>query len=37
VRACFDLRYSSAVMAAQYVEIYNALLSDNPVPARKAA
>jgi glycosyltransferase involved in cell wall biosynthesis len=37
VRACFDLRYCSAVMAARYVDIYTALLTDNPVPARKAA
>lgn len=37
VRACFDLRYCSAVMAAQYVDIYKALLTDNPVPARVAA
>jgi glycosyltransferase involved in cell wall biosynthesis len=37
VRACFDLRYCSAVMAAQYVNIYEALLSESPVPARAAA
>jgi glycosyltransferase involved in cell wall biosynthesis len=37
VRACFDLRYCSAVMATQYVNIYNALLSEYPVPAREAA
>ena len=37
VRACFDLRYCSAVMAAQYVDIYRKLLSENPVTAREAA
>jgi glycosyltransferase involved in cell wall biosynthesis len=37
VRACFDLRYSSAVMAAQYVNIYKKMLSEIPVSARAAA
>lgn len=37
VRACFDLRYSATVMATRYVEIYNNLLSQNPVTARVAA
>ena len=37
VRACFDLRYSSTVMAAQYVEIYAKLLSESPVTTRVAA
>lgn len=37
VRACFDLRYSSAVMAAQYADVYKKLLSENPVTARVAA
>jgi glycosyltransferase involved in cell wall biosynthesis len=37
VRACFELRYSSAVMAAQYVDIYRKLLSEKPVTNREAA
>ena len=37
VRACFDLRYSSAVMAAQYVNIYKKMLFEIPVSARAAA
>ncbi|MGN6147573.1 MAG: glycosyltransferase family 4 protein [Rhizomicrobium sp.] len=37
VRACFDLRYCSAVMATQYVNIYKTMLSEHPVPAREAA
>ena len=37
VRACFDLRYSSAVMAAQYVNIYKKMLSEIPVSTRAAA
>ncbi|HEY2033578.1 MAG TPA: glycosyltransferase family 4 protein [Rhizomicrobium sp.] len=37
VRARFDLRYSSAVMAARYVDIYKKLLSESPAAAREAA
>lgn len=36
VRACFELRYCSAVMAARYLDIYNDLLSESPA-AREAA
>ena len=37
VRACFDLRYSSAVMAARYLDIYKTLLSESPAASRAAA
>jgi glycosyltransferase involved in cell wall biosynthesis len=37
VRAYFDLRFSSAVMATQYVEIYRKLLSQSPASACEAA
>ena len=37
VRASFELRYSSAVMAERYLGIYRDLLSENPVTAREAA
>ena len=37
VHASFDLRFSSAVMATRYLEIYRRLLSENPAIAREAA
>jgi glycosyltransferase involved in cell wall biosynthesis len=37
VRASFELRYCSAVMAARYLDIYRDLLSENPAAARAAA